>query len=68
MPAPLHRVRIRLRYTENRIPWKWDGRCVCGWRCLSWAWIRTEAYGYEYDDADGTGALPMALEHLREKS
>lgn len=49
-----HRVNIRLRYTEFGTPWKWQGACLCGWRCLSWYW------------QDGPrGALPMSLEHLR---
>lgn len=57
--APLdtgHRVTIRLSYL-NTTPYKWRGRCTCGWRCMSWNWSL----------ADGSGALPMSLEHLEEK-
>lgn len=54
MITTLHRVKIRLRYTANGVPWKWWAECECGWKCMSWQWLRE----------DGTGTLPMALEHL----
>ncbi len=58
-----HKVTIRLRYANGgRTPWKWEGRCACGWVCQSWAW-RREPYNYG-NEADGTGALPIALEHV----
>jgi len=54
MSAPSHKVTIRLRYTEQGVPWKWVGVCACGWRCMSWHWHWR-----------GRGALPMSIEHLQ---
>ena len=49
------RVTIRLLYSgEARTPYKWEGKCTCGWRVLSWQWQR----------ANGSGALPSSLEHV----
>jgi len=49
-----HHVTIRLQYKYGA-PWKWRGRCTCGWVCLSWQWIAVDRPG---------GTLPMALDHL----
>lgn len=55
----VHHVTIRLVLAgPKRTPWKWVGTCTCRWRCLSWQW----------DRGDGTGTLPMSLDHLRENA
>jgi len=53
-PAQLCRVRIRLLRTVRGTPYKWRAACRCGWRALSWAWLRENR----------TGALVMALQHV----
>lgn len=48
------RVRVRLVRTISGTPWKWRASCRCGWRALSWQWLRENR----------TGALVMALQHV----
>lgn len=52
-----HKVSIHLTYIDVgiKLPYKWGGKCTCGWECLSWAWRREE---------DGSGTLAMSLEHV----
>lgn len=65
-----HHVTIHLRYVGTT-PWKWEGRCTCGWVCQSWSWSRplqAERRGInlwleENGSAEG-GALPMTLDHV----
>ncbi len=67
--GPEHVVTVRLLRTRWGTPWKWQGRCTCGWACLSWQWDR--AWLSAYDPAWITeaqvltgGAMPMSLDHL----
>lgn len=51
----VHRPRVFLSYFWGDVPYKWRGKCDCGWACMSWQWQRD----------DGSGAFSMALDHAR---
>ena len=69
----LHIAKVNLGYHTNfdgeRVPYKWFGSCICGWRCASWSFDRSFSAAYdpawaaEGNPTEG-GALAMALEHV----
>lgn len=62
-----HKVSVKLLYVnEGKTPWKWVSTCVCGWKFLSWQWIREDSQTGNPNPTLG-GALPMALEHVKKE-